>query len=129
MLGAFAIGSGSFKTLKGCGMLSQSLKALPGVNVKRDNPRILVGNDAGCGNHFCELQAVENVSSPASGIDRQSLYLLVHSGSRGFGARVFSDTLPLEPDLMSGSMSRLRPASIGSACMTNVLPGHRSITA
>lgn len=56
----------------------------------------------GGGNHFCELQAVENVSSLACGLDRQSLYLLVHSGSRGFGAAVFSDILSVEPDLMSG---------------------------
>ncbi len=56
----------------------------------------------GGGNHFCELQAVETISSSASGIDHQSLYLLVHSGSRGFGAAVFSDILALEPDLVSG---------------------------
>lgn len=55
----------------------------------------------GGGNHFCELQAVENVSSRACGLDRQSLYLLVHSGSRGLGAAVFSDILSVETDLMS----------------------------
>lgn len=56
----------------------------------------------GGGNHFCELQAAESVSSLACGLDRQSLYLLVHSGSRGFGAAVFSDILSVETDLMSG---------------------------
>lgn len=56
----------------------------------------------GGGNHFCELQAVERLDVPDAGIDRQSLYLLVHSGSRGFGASVFADVLAREPDLMSG---------------------------
>lgn len=56
----------------------------------------------GGGNHFCELQAVENVFSPACGLDRQSLYLLVHSGSRSFGAAVLSGILSMETDLMSG---------------------------
>lgn len=65
----------------------------------------------GGGNHFCELQAVESVSSQASGIDRQSLYLLVHSGSRGFGAAVFYDILSVERDLMSG-LDAVSPAGL-----------------
>lgn len=47
----------------------------------------------GGGNHFCELQAVEQ-SFDTGGtelLDRQGLYLLVHSGSRGLGARVFGE--------------------------------------
>jgi len=45
----------------------------------------------GGGNHFCELQAVEQIfdTDAARAIDRQGLYLLVHSGSRGLGADVF----------------------------------------
>nr|WP_079211272.1 RNA ligase RtcB family protein [Brucella pituitosa] len=47
----------------------------------------------GGGNHFCELQAVEQVSGTSSAnlIDDQCLYLLVHSGSRGVGAAVLAE--------------------------------------
>ncbi|WP_305858698.1 RtcB family protein, partial [Klebsiella pneumoniae] len=49
----------------------------------------------GGGNHFCELQAVDHVidARAPQAIDRQGLYLLVHSGSRGLGARVFGQVL------------------------------------
>ena len=51
----------------------------------------------GGGNHFCELQAVDHVIDACApqAIDRQGLYLLVHSGSRGLGARVFGRVLDL----------------------------------
>lgn len=46
----------------------------------------------GGGNHFAELQRIETVydetAGAALGLDRQSLYLLVHSGSRGLGESV-----------------------------------------
>lgn len=74
---------------------------LDGVGLPGDLFADALGTIGG-GNHFCELQAVESLSSPVSGIDRQGLYLLVHSGSRGFGAAVLSDSLSAEPDLMSG---------------------------
>jgi len=47
----------------------------------------------GGGNHFCELQAVDETFGAEStqAVDRQSLYLLVHSGSRGLGAQVFGE--------------------------------------
>lgn len=46
----------------------------------------------GGGNHFCELQAVDQIfaPSPEHPFDEQTLYLLVHSGSRGLGATAFS---------------------------------------
>ncbi|WHS30095.1 RNA ligase RtcB family protein [Brucella sp. NM4] len=49
----------------------------------------------GGGNHFCELQAVDQVSGSSSAnlIDDQCLYLLVHSGSRGVGAALFAEFL------------------------------------
>lgn len=44
----------------------------------------------GGGNHFCELQAVDEIIDPGTAlIDSQSLYLLVHSGSRTLGASIF----------------------------------------
>jgi len=47
----------------------------------------------GGGNHFCELQAVDQIfmSSFEHPIDAQCLYLLVHSGSRGVGAAVLAE--------------------------------------
>jgi release factor H-coupled RctB family protein len=46
----------------------------------------------GCGNHFAELQAIEKVHCAPefaeTGLSRDCLSILVHSGSRGLGARV-----------------------------------------
>lgn len=52
----------------------------------------------GGGNHFCELQAVDEVfeDEAESVADRQKLYLLVHSGSRSLGANLFGRTLGTE---------------------------------
>lgn len=41
----------------------------------------------GGGNHFCEVQSLVNADETA-GLDASRLYLLVHSGSRGFGNAV-----------------------------------------
>lgn len=41
----------------------------------------------GGGNHFCEVQTLAQCD-PELGLDRGVLYLLVHSGSRGFGSAV-----------------------------------------
>jgi len=55
----------------------------------------LVGTEGlgtiGGGNHFCEVQAVEEVGDPATalGLKAGDLCLLVHSGSRGRGAQIF----------------------------------------
>jgi len=42
----------------------------------------------GGGNHFCEVQTL--IDAGSTGLDIDVLYLLVHSGSRGFGQAVFS---------------------------------------
>lgn len=51
----------------------------------------------GSGNHFVELGEVEQIFQPeiASqwGIEKGQLYILIHSGSRGFGHQVCQDTL------------------------------------
>lgn len=77
----------------------------------------------GGGNHFCELQAVESLfSASSSEIDRQNLHLLVHSGSRGFGASVFSDLISHGADLTSGveplSADGLRWLDMHDQCVT-----------
>ncbi|MGC2778732.1 MAG: RNA ligase RtcB family protein [Bradyrhizobium sp.] len=61
----------------------------------------------GGGNHFCELQAVEEVFDPSFGIDRDRAHLLVHSGSRGLGHALLERQLaeglrPLAPDSEAG---------------------------
>src|SRR6185312_1000937 len=62
----------------------------------------------GGGNHFCELQAVEEILAPdvaaQVGLDRDHAYVLVHSGSRGLGYSI------LERVLLNGQTA-LDPAS------------------
>lgn len=52
----------------------------------------------GGGNHFCEFQAVEEIAAPdiaeREGISRDAAYVLVHSGSRGFGHAILQQHLP-----------------------------------
>ncbi|UFZ03212.1 RNA ligase RtcB family protein [Bradyrhizobium ontarionense] len=68
----------------------------------------------GGGNHFCELQAVEEVFDPNCGIDRDRAYLLVHSGSRGLGHQL------LERQVADG----LRPLATDSAAGQAYLQAH-----
>jgi len=43
----------------------------------------------GGGNHFAELQIIEDIAGPDShGLAREPVYLCVHSGSRGFGEAI-----------------------------------------
>ncbi|NPB06772.1 MAG: RtcB family protein [Aquificae bacterium] len=53
----------------------------------------------GSGNHFVELQAVEEVydeeAARAFGIEKQQVLIMVHSGSRGLGHQVCTDYLKL----------------------------------
>lgn len=62
----------------------------------------------GGGNHFCEVQAIEEIVEPEAaaraGLDRQLAYVLVHSGSRGLGYSVLER-------LLSGGGAPLEPAS------------------
>lgn len=61
----------------------------------------------GGGNHFCELQAIEEIVEPEvaarAGLDRDLAYVLVHSGSRGLGYSI------LQRQLAAGT-SALNPA-------------------
>jgi tRNA-splicing ligase RtcB len=51
----------------------------------------------GSGNHFVEIGAVEKIFLPktaeAWGIEEGQTYILIHSGSRGFGHQICQDTL------------------------------------
>ncbi len=67
----------------------------------------------GGGNHFCEVQAVEEIVDPEAaaraGLDRTLAYLLVHSGSRGLGYAVLEKYLaggdaPLDPASEAGAV-------------------------
>jgi release factor H-coupled RctB family protein len=66
----------------------------------------------GGGNHFCELQAIEEIvdaeAAARAGFDRALVYLLVHSGSRGLGYAVLEESLagggaPLDPASEAGA--------------------------
>ncbi|MBB6484301.1 RNA ligase RtcB family protein [Rhizobium lusitanum] len=58
----------------------------------------------GGGNHFCEIQAVEDLLEEDAGqlLDKQKLYLLVHTGSRDLGAKVFNRTIDVSCGLAEG---------------------------
>ena len=51
----------------------------------------------GGGNHFCEIQAIEEIVAPEAaaqaGLDRDQAYVLVHSGSRGLGYSILEQVL------------------------------------
>ena len=51
----------------------------------------------GGGNHFCEVQAIEEILVPdvaaQAGLDRHSAFVLVHSGSRGLGFSILEQVL------------------------------------
>jgi release factor H-coupled RctB family protein len=58
----------------------------------------------GGGNHFCEVQAVDEIlGSDGEGVvDRQKLFLLVHSGSRALGAEIFRQALEENGSMAGG---------------------------
>ncbi|NLR96728.1 RNA ligase RtcB family protein [Rhizobium sp. P38BS-XIX] len=58
----------------------------------------------GGGNHFCEVQAVEDLfeDDASQWLDKQKLYLLVHTGSRDLGAKVFSRTVAESSGMANG---------------------------
>lgn len=62
----------------------------------------------GGGNHFCELQAIEEIVEPdvaaKAGLDRSLAHVLVHSGSRGLGYAI------LQRQLAAGAVA-LAPAT------------------
>jgi release factor H-coupled RctB family protein len=55
----------------------------------------------GGGNHFCEVQAVDDAADSIP-LDRQRLYLLVHSGSRSLGASIFGDVITANGAMHNG---------------------------
>jgi release factor H-coupled RctB family protein len=75
----------------------------------------------GGGNHFCELQAIEEIIEPeiagAAGLDPALVYVLAHSGSRGLGYAILEHQLatgavPLDP---AGEEGRAYLAAHGEA--------------
>jgi release factor H-coupled RctB family protein len=46
----------------------------------------------GGGNHFCELQAIQEIFDQSADFAKDQTLLLVHSGSRAFGMQVFEET-------------------------------------
>ncbi|GLR91819.1 RNA ligase RtcB family protein [Bradyrhizobium iriomotense] len=70
----------------------------------------------GGGNHFCEIQAVDKILAPdtaaQAGLDRDHAYILVHSGSRGFGFSI------LETALRNGQTALHPTSDEGNAYMS-----------
>lgn len=64
----------------------------------RDRGRLQLGS-IGSGNHFVEIGAVQKIFNPevanAWSIVPDQTYILIHSGSRGFGHQICQDTLDL----------------------------------
>lgn len=62
----------------------------------RDRGRLQLGS-IGSGNHFVEIGAVQKIFTPEIakvwGVAEGQTYVLIHSGSRGFGHQVCQDTL------------------------------------
>jgi release factor H-coupled RctB family protein len=65
----------------------------------------------GGGNHFCEVQAIEEIVEPdiaaQAGLDRSLAFVLAHSGSRGLGYAILQSLLgegarPLDPESEAG---------------------------
>jgi release factor H-coupled RctB family protein len=70
----------------------------------------------GGGNHFCELQAIEEILVPEvaakAGLDCSQVYLLVHSGSRGLGFSI------LQRQLVAGTAPIDAASETGRAYLT-----------
>lgn len=83
---------------------TESYGVLPGAEYTttsehaRERGRDQLGT-VGSGNHFVEIGEVADLLSPqiaeAWGIEKGETYVLIHSGSRGFGHQVCQDTLDL----------------------------------
>jgi release factor H-coupled RctB family protein len=75
----------------------------------------------GGGNHFCEVQAVDDAGE-TSPLDRQRLHLLVHSGSRSLGASIFADVIAANGAMHEG-------LEIGTEAAVDYLLDHNSAVA
>lgn len=81
---------------------TESYGSLPGADpsavsfTAKERGRKQLGS-IGSGNHFVEIGALQKIFQPelasAWGIKEGQLYILIHSGSRGFGHQVCQDTL------------------------------------
>lgn len=73
----------------------RKLEDLITVNPYDDESPIHDLGTIGSGNHFVEFQAVDKVYDEAAfqtlGINKKQLQMLVHSGSRGYGAQILSE--------------------------------------
>jgi release factor H-coupled RctB family protein len=75
----------------------------------------------GGGNHFCEVQAVDDAGDTGP-LDRQRVHLLVHSGSRSLGASIFADVIAASGAMHEG-------LEIGTEAAVDYLLDHNSALA
>lgn len=70
----------------------RALEDLPTENPFPEESPIQDLGTIGGGNHFAEFQALEELRLPADaaalGLERERVYLLIHSGSRGYGQQI-----------------------------------------
>ena len=77
----------------------------------------------GGGNHFCELQAIEEIVEPEvaahAGLDKAGAFVLVHSGSRGLGYAILQAHLAAVGAMGSAGTAALDPhADAGHAYLS-----------
>ena len=81
------------------------IKKLDKLNSLEDIDQENLGYNLGTigkGNHFLELLKVEEIKSPMFnklGIEKDSLYILIHSGSRALGQIIFNRVCNYEPSI------------------------------
>lgn len=75
----------------------------------------------GGGNHFCEVQAVDDAAD-AGPLDRLRMHLLVHSGSRSLGASIFTEVIAANGAMHDG-------LEIGTDAAVDYLLDHDSAVA
>ena len=79
----------------------------------------------GSGNHFCEIQWVEEIFQPETarefGLEKNQVVVMIHSGSRGFGHQIATDYLKV---MESGMKRRSEERRVGKECRSRWSPYH-----
>ncbi|MHC1625181.1 MAG: RtcB family protein, partial [Methermicoccaceae archaeon] len=71
-------------------MAEASYKYVSPEAIKRGKPQL---GTLGSGNHFLEIQYVDEVYDPAFGFEKGDVTIMIHCGSRGLGHQICSDHL------------------------------------
>lgn len=103
----------------------KDLSELVTENPYPEESPILALGTIGSGNHFAEFQKVEQICDEnlfaETGMEKEQLYLLVHSGSRGYGQRILNQFYHPEGLLADSEEATLYLAEITAAVVTILL--------